>query len=108
MQAVLYPRFSDAVGAALNIETSQIGSRPRDFGGPSQGPSKRAISTSGSGSSVGSGRSSSSGHSARPRLRGSRRFARGFAGRRSFSQFRGGMSGSSEAHNSQSGQSSQY
>nr|XP_011462317.1 PREDICTED: uncharacterized protein LOC101310021 [Fragaria vesca subsp. vesca] len=108
MQAVLYPRFNDAVGAALNIETSQMGSRPRDLGGPSQGPSKRAASTSGSGSSVGSGRSSTSGHSARSRLRGSRRFAGGSAGRRPFSQFRGGMSGSRGAHSSQSGQFGQY
>nr|XP_011460561.1 PREDICTED: uncharacterized protein LOC105350375 [Fragaria vesca subsp. vesca] len=106
MQVVLYPRFSDAVGAALNIETSQMGSRPRDFGGPSQGPSKRAASTSGSGSSAGSGRSSSSGHSARPRLRDNRRFAGGSAGRRPFSQFRGGSS--SGDHSSQSSQSGHF
>ncbi|KAL6224949.1 hypothetical protein ACLB2K_003803 [Fragaria x ananassa] len=45
--------FLDAVTAAMAIETRRTYSaRPRDFGGPSQGPSKRAASSSASGSSA--------------------------------------------------------
>nr|XP_011463527.1 PREDICTED: uncharacterized protein LOC105351276 [Fragaria vesca subsp. vesca] len=48
MQAVLYPRFSDAVGAALNIETSQMGRRPfSQFRGGMSGSSGAHSSQSG-------------------------------------------------------------
>ena len=60
--------FLDAVTAAMAIETRRTYSaRPRDFGGPSQGPSKRAASSSTSGSSAGSGSSGGSGSGPRSR-----------------------------------------
>ncbi|XP_024171653.1 uncharacterized protein LOC112177603 [Rosa chinensis] len=50
-----YRSFAEAVSYAMDIESdSPAGFHPRDSGGPSQGPSKRAASTSGSGSSGGS------------------------------------------------------
>ncbi|XP_040372993.1 uncharacterized protein LOC121052321 [Rosa chinensis] len=50
-----YRSFAEAVSYAMDIESnSPAGFHPRDPGGPSQGPSKRAASTSGSGSSGGS------------------------------------------------------
>ncbi|XP_040374086.1 uncharacterized protein LOC121052704 [Rosa chinensis] len=56
-----YRSFGEAVSYAMDIESdSPAGFHPRDPGGPSQGPSKKATSTSGSGSSVGNGKSSGS------------------------------------------------
>ncbi|KAL6185554.1 hypothetical protein ACLB2K_041686 [Fragaria x ananassa] len=49
----IYPTFLDAVTAAMAIETRRtFSARPRDFGGPSQGPSKKAASSSVSGTRV--------------------------------------------------------
>ncbi|XP_024190590.1 uncharacterized protein LOC112194604 [Rosa chinensis] len=55
-----YKSFGEAVSYAMDIESnSPAGFHPRDPGGPSQGPSKRAAFTSGSGSSGGGRRVSS-------------------------------------------------
>ncbi|KAL6189336.1 hypothetical protein ACLB2K_040725 [Fragaria x ananassa] len=63
MVRVIYPTFLDTVGAAMAIETrGTYSARPRDFNCPSQGPSKKAASSSASGSSAGSGSSGGSGY----------------------------------------------
>ncbi|XP_061993588.1 uncharacterized protein LOC133711492 [Rosa rugosa] len=60
LTGVPFNTYSEVVNAALRLETMYLsGVRPRDAGGPSQGPSKRAASTSGSGSSGGGRRVSS-------------------------------------------------
>ncbi|XP_062028716.1 uncharacterized protein LOC133744663 [Rosa rugosa] len=60
LTAVPFYTYHEVVNAALRLETMFLsGVRPRDAGGPSQGPSKRAASTSGSGSSGGGRRVSS-------------------------------------------------
>jgi hypothetical protein len=60
LTAVPFYTYHQVVNAALRLETMFLsGVRPRDASGPSQGPSKRSASTSGSESSGGSRRVSS-------------------------------------------------
>ncbi|KAL6141218.1 hypothetical protein ACLB2K_059508 [Fragaria x ananassa] len=71
MTDVIYPTFLDAVSAAMAIETMRThGVRSLDYSGPSQGPFKKATSSSASGSSTGSGSSGGLSSSSRIRARG--------------------------------------
>ncbi|KAL6228326.1 hypothetical protein ACLB2K_002277 [Fragaria x ananassa] len=90
----IYPTFLDAVTAAMAIETRRtFSARPRDFGGPSQGPSKKTASSSASGSSAGSGSSGGSGSGSRDRFGGRfRRPSRSQLGRQQAGQFSAGGS----------------
>ncbi|XP_062020778.1 uncharacterized protein LOC133737186 [Rosa rugosa] len=110
LTGVPFDNYSDAVNAALRLETMYLsGVRPRDLGGPSQGPSKKAASTSGSGSSVGSGQSSGSSAGSRFRRGGRiRRFTRGQFGGRQFGQSRAGSSSQHRTPASQPAQFGQY
>ena len=109
MEAVDYASFNQAVIAAVRIES---GLRDRDADAPTQGPSKRVASSSGSGSSASSGRSSgNSGNSSS----GRRTSSRGWYRRPGQSQFsreqstqpRGGTSGAGNSSGGQAFQSGQ-
>ncbi|KAL6125603.1 hypothetical protein ACLB2K_073659 [Fragaria x ananassa] len=68
---VIFLTFLDTVGAAMAIEIrGTYSARPRDFSGPSQGPSKKAASSSAFGSSAGIGSSGGPGYGPRSRNRG--------------------------------------
>ncbi|PRQ51575.1 putative nucleotidyltransferase, Ribonuclease H [Rosa chinensis] len=99
LTGVPFTDYAEVVNAALRLETRYMsGIRPRDLGGPSQGPPKKAASTSGSGSSAGSGQSSGSGAGSRYRRGGrDRRFPRGQFSGRPFGQSRVGFGGQHRA-----------
>ncbi|PRQ50221.1 putative retrotransposon gag domain-containing protein [Rosa chinensis] len=64
LTGVPFSDYAEVVNAALRLETMYMsGVRPRDVGGPSQGPSKKAASTSRTGSSAGLGLSTFRGDS---------------------------------------------
>ncbi|XP_061999435.1 uncharacterized protein LOC133716794 [Rosa rugosa] len=110
LTTVSFYTYHEVVNAALRVKTMLLSVvRPLDTGGPSQGPSKRAASTSGSGSSVGSRQSSSSSPGSRFR-RGEhgRRSTQGQFGRSQFGQSRASSSSQSGASGSQSAQYGKY